>query len=56
VSVPSTGKIDEMKHGQKSVSEMSKGSECGISIAKFEDFAVGDTIRTYEEIRESRHL
>ncbi|KAL2752227.1 hypothetical protein ACRALDRAFT_1037394, partial [Sodiomyces alcalophilus JCM 7366] len=50
------GKIDALKHGKKDVSEMRKGSECGVSFEGFEDFQVGDQIQTYEEVREKRTL
>ncbi|ROT42743.1 mitochondrial translation initiation factor 2 [Sodiomyces alkalinus F11] len=50
------GKIDALKHGKKDVSEMRKGTECGVSFDGFEGFEVGDQIQTYEEVREKRTL
>ena len=50
------GKIDELRKGKKTINMAPKGDECGISISKFEDWQVGDTIQTLEEVRESRTL
>ncbi|GJC77743.1 translation initiation factor IF-2, mitochondrial [Colletotrichum liriopes] len=50
------GKIDTLKHGKKDVTEMRKGTECGIAFDGFTDFHVGDQIQTYEEVREKRSL
>ncbi|KAK2015391.1 translation initiation factor IF-2 [Colletotrichum eremochloae] len=50
------GKIDTLKHGKKDVSEVRKGTECGIAFDGFTDFNVGDQIQTYEEVREKRSL
>jgi translation initiation factor IF-2 len=45
-----------LKHGKKDVSEMKKGSECGIGCIDFQDLMVGDQIQAYEEVREKRTL
>ncbi|OHW99538.1 translation initiation factor If-2 [Colletotrichum incanum] len=50
------GKIDTLKHGKKDVTEIRKGTECGIAFDGFTDFHVGDQIQTYEEVREKRSL
>ncbi|WYZ34330.1 hypothetical protein EsH8_I_000606 [Colletotrichum jinshuiense] len=50
------GKIDTLKHGKKDVTEIRKGTECGIAFDGFTDFKVGDQIQTYEEVREKRSL
>ncbi|KAF3344621.1 Deoxyribonuclease Tat-D [Verticillium dahliae VDG2] len=50
------GKIDALKHGKKDVTEMRKGTECGISFEGYQDFQVGDQVQTYEEVREKRTL
>jgi translation initiation factor IF-2 len=50
------GKLDTLKHGKKDVSEMRKGTECGMSFEEWEDIEVGDRIQAYEEIREKRRL
>ena len=41
---------------KKDVSEMRKGSECGMSFDDWTDFKVDDQIQTYEEIVEKRSL
>lgn len=35
---------------------MRKGTECGMGFTNWQDFMVGDTIQSYEEIREKRKL
>ncbi|KAM0285464.1 hypothetical protein ACHAQH_001413 [Verticillium albo-atrum] len=50
------GKIDALKHGKKDVTEMRKGTECGISFEGYQDFQIGDQVQTYEEVREKRTL
>ncbi|EQK98009.1 Translation initiation factor aIF-2, bacterial-like protein [Ophiocordyceps sinensis CO18] len=50
------GHIDTLKHVKKDVMEMGKGTECGIGLEGFEDFAVDDQIQTYEETKEARSL
>lgn len=51
-----TGKLDALKQGKKDVSEMRKGTECGLSFEDYDDFKVGDIIQLYEEIQEKRYL
>lgn len=50
------GHIDTLKHVKKDVMEMGKGTECGIGLEGFQDFAVDDQIQTYEEIKGKRTL
>ncbi|PKS07112.1 hypothetical protein jhhlp_005711 [Lomentospora prolificans] len=50
------GKLESLKHGKKDVSEMRKGSECGMGCIDFQDLEVGDQIQAYEEVREKRTL
>ncbi|UNI17396.1 translation initiation factor IF-2 [Purpureocillium takamizusanense] len=50
------GLIDTLRHVQKDVMEMGKGTECGIGVEGFDDFQVDDQIQTYEEVREKRTL
>lgn len=45
-----------MKSQKKDVTEMRKGTECGIAFEGWEDFKIGDTIQCYEESREQRRL
>lgn len=50
------GSIDTIKHGKKNVQEMGKGTECGIGVEEFEDFAEDDQLQTYEILQEKRKL
>ncbi len=50
------GKLESLKQGKKDVSEMRKGTECGMSFDDWSDVAVGDKIQAFEEIREKRRL
>ncbi|OAA59836.1 mitochondrial translation initiation factor [Niveomyces insectorum RCEF 264] len=50
------GKLEALKQGKKDVSEMRKGTECGMSFEDWGEMAVGDKIQAYEEIREKRRL
>ncbi|SPO01358.1 related to mitochondrial translation initiation factor 2 (IF-2; GTPase) [Cephalotrichum gorgonifer] len=50
------GKLESLKHGKKDVTEMKKGSECGIGCLDFQDVEVGDLIQAYEVVREKRSL
>ncbi|KAK1831201.1 translation initiation factor IF-2, mitochondrial [Podospora conica] len=51
------GTIDALKQGKKTVTEVKKGSECGISFnGEWGDFRQGDIIQTIEEVAEKRHL
>ena len=50
------GAIDTLKHVKKDVSEMGKGTECGVGFAGFEDLQIDDQIQTYEVLVEKRRL
>ena len=50
------GKIMEIRHGKKEVREMTKGSECGIKLDRFEDIWQGDRLQMVEEVRSKRTL
>ncbi|KAL8341900.1 hypothetical protein RB601_005291 [Gaeumannomyces tritici] len=52
----STGKLESLKHGRKEVTEIKKGSECGIGFDGFQDLKVGDQIQMYETVREKQYL
>lgn len=43
-----------MKQVKKDVTEMHKGTECGIGFENWTDFEVGDMIQSYEEKIEKR--
>jgi len=44
-----TGTLFSLRHVKEDVEEMAAGTECGIAIADFNDFRVGDTIEAFEE-------
>ncbi|RYP78984.1 hypothetical protein DL770_006779 [Monosporascus sp. CRB-9-2] len=50
------GKLETLKHVKKDVTEMRKGTECGMGFEEFQDLEVGDLIQAYEEIRTERKL
>lgn len=51
------GTISSVKHGKKEVTEMRKGTECGLEFSgEFDDIQEGDFIQVVEEIREKRYL
>lgn len=50
------GHISSLKNVKKDVTEMRKGSECGMGFDEWEAFEVGDQIQTYEERSEKRTL
>ncbi|KAK3484705.1 uncharacterized protein B0T23DRAFT_57950 [Neurospora hispaniola] len=50
------GTISSVKHGKKEVTEMRKGTECGLEFGEFDDIKEGDLIQVVEEIRERRYL
>ncbi|RYP00618.1 hypothetical protein DL763_000672 [Monosporascus cannonballus] len=50
------GKLETLKHLKKDVTEMHKGTECGMGFEEFQDLEVGDQIQAYEEIRTERKL
>ena len=50
------GTLSSLKNVKKDVTEMRKGTECGMSFENWQDFKVGDQVQTYEEISEKRVL
>ncbi|RWA04118.1 hypothetical protein EKO27_g10987 [Xylaria grammica] len=50
------GKLETLKNVKKDVTEMRKGSDCGMGFEEFQDLEVGDRIQAYEEVRISRSL
>ncbi|KAI0381154.1 initiation factor 2 [Hypomontagnella monticulosa] len=50
------GKLETLKHLKKDVTEVRKGTECGIGFEEFQDFEVGDQIQAYEEVSTARSL
>ncbi|EFQ97603.1 translation initiation factor IF-2 [Nannizzia gypsea CBS 118893] len=50
------GTLSSLKNVKKDVTEMRKGTECGMAFEGWTDFAVGDEIQTYEVVREKRYL
>jgi translation initiation factor IF-2 len=42
-------RVSSLKHFKENVTEMSAGSECGIGIEGFSDFAIGDIIEFYRK-------
>lgn len=50
------GTLESLKNVKKDVTEMRKGSECGMSFDNWEDFREGDQIQSVEEISEKRKL
>ncbi|EME78216.1 uncharacterized protein MYCFIDRAFT_191409 [Pseudocercospora fijiensis CIRAD86] len=50
------GTISSLKNVKKDVTQMRKGTECGIGFDDWQGFEVGDQIQTYEEISEKRKL
>jgi len=47
------GQLESLKRFQEDVSEVKAGFECGIAIAGFSDFAVGDQVEFYRKERAS---
>ena len=55
LSSPS-GMLASLKNVKKDVTEMRKGTECGMSFENWSTFAVGDLVQCYETEIEKRHL
>jgi translation initiation factor IF-2 len=51
-----TGSLDSLKNVKKDVTEMRKGTECGMAFEDWEDFQEGDKVQCFEEISEKRTL
>jgi len=50
------GTLSSLKNIKKDVTEMRKGTECGMAFSDWHDFMVGDQVQCYEEISEKRYL
>lgn len=50
------GMLESLRNLQKDVTEMRKGSECGIGFEGWGDFQVGDVVQCYDETFEPRSL
>ena len=50
------GVLVTLKNQKKDVTEMRKGSECGLSFAEFTDFLPGDIVQCYETFEVKRRL
>ncbi len=50
------GNLVSLKNVKKDVTEMRKGSECGMGFENWHDFQVGDQIQSYETKEEKRYL
>jgi len=50
------GMLQSLKHVKKDVTEMRKGTECGMAFENWEDFQQGDQVQCFEEIKEKRTL
>ncbi|MCB0761853.1 MAG: translation initiation factor IF-2 [Flavobacteriales bacterium] len=51
-----TGELGSLKRFQDDVKEVTKGFECGLNIAGFNDIKVGDQVEAYEEIEVKQTL
>ena len=51
-----SGSLGSLKNVKKDVSEMRKGTECGMSFENWEDMEVGDRVQCFEEMSEPRKL
>ena len=50
------GPLASLKNVKKDVTEMRKGTECGIGFDGWQDFEVGDLVQSYDEVVEKRKL
>jgi translation initiation factor IF-2 len=50
------GTFESMKSFSKEVTEIPKGTECGVGFEGWGDFQVGDVVQTYEVIKTARSL
>ncbi|TKA75825.1 hypothetical protein B0A49_03547 [Cryomyces minteri] len=50
------GTLSSLKNVKKDVTEMRKGTECGMGFENWESFQVGDQVQCYEEKSEKRSL
>ncbi|KAJ6488584.1 hypothetical protein C8R47DRAFT_1274980, partial [Mycena vitilis] len=47
------GSFETMRHFKKDVTELRKGTECGLNLAGFDELQVDDVIQTYETIEKA---
>ncbi|SPO25068.1 related to translation initiation factor IF-2, mitochondrial [Ustilago trichophora] len=50
------GKLDDFKHVKKDVTEMRKGTECGMSFDGWQDLKVDDVVQSFTEVTVPRTL
>lgn len=50
------GKLDEFKHLKKDVTEMRKGTECGMSFQGWQDLQEGDVVQGFSQVEVPRRL
>ena len=50
------GVLESLKNVKKDVTEMRKGSECGMGFQGWQDFQEGDQVQSYDEQYEKRIL
>ncbi|KAJ1028045.1 hypothetical protein NDA13_003495 [Ustilago tritici] len=50
------GKLEEFKHLKKDVTEMRKGTECGMSFEGYQALEVGDVVQSFTEVSVPRTL
>ncbi|KAJ1020036.1 hypothetical protein NDA16_004316 [Ustilago loliicola] len=50
------GRLEEFKHLKKDVTEMRKGTECGMSFEGFQDLQEGDVVQGFTEVSVARSL
>lgn len=55
-SVLISGYLDTLRHFKDDVTEVRKGTECGLSFAEYSDLKIGDLIQSYQEIQQKRRL
>ena len=51
-----TGELGSLKRFKDDVKEVSKGFECGLNIANYNDIRVGDVVEAYEEVAVKKTL
>ena len=51
-----TGTLSSLKNVKKDVTEMRKGTECGMGFENWTEFKAGDQVQSYEETSERRAL
>ena len=50
------GILTTLKNVKKDVTEMRKGTECGMSFEEWQDMKEGDLVQCYTEVSEKRYL